>query len=289
VEKEPLIKNVSDTSFWVAHYRAEETERTDALFRDPLAKRLVGDRGKRISDSMAKVSRYTAWSVITRTVIIDRFIEKYVAMGVDAVINLGAGLDTRPYRMSLPENLEWIEVDYPNIVDYKSEILRNEKPVCKLTRVAVDLANDAERKSFLQSAAFDAKRVLVLTEGVIPYLSTEQVEDLSRDLLAQARIAYWVTEYFHRRVYRYLQSAVRNRKMRNSPFLFYPDDWFGFFRSIGWSERETVYTGEIATTFKRRPPMPWFARLIFPLMPKSMKEKAGRMAGFTLLERAEKA
>ena len=33
----PLIENVSDTAFWVAHHRALEGERADALFRDPLA------------------------------------------------------------------------------------------------------------------------------------------------------------------------------------------------------------------------------------------------------------
>ena len=71
---------------------------------------LVGERGKKISDSMGNTSRYTEWSVISRTVIIDRFIEKLIKDGVDAVINLGAGLDARPYRMNLPENLQWIEV-----------------------------------------------------------------------------------------------------------------------------------------------------------------------------------
>lgn len=61
---ETLIGDVSDTSFWVAYYRARESERRDALFRDPFATRLVGERGKKISDSMSAISRYTEWSTL---------------------------------------------------------------------------------------------------------------------------------------------------------------------------------------------------------------------------------
>jgi O-methyltransferase involved in polyketide biosynthesis len=48
----PLIENVSDTAFWVAHHRGLEGERADALFRDPLAKVLAGERGRQIAESM---------------------------------------------------------------------------------------------------------------------------------------------------------------------------------------------------------------------------------------------
>jgi O-methyltransferase involved in polyketide biosynthesis len=41
----PPIRNVSDTARWAAHYRALESAREDALFLDPLAQRLAGDRG----------------------------------------------------------------------------------------------------------------------------------------------------------------------------------------------------------------------------------------------------
>jgi O-methyltransferase involved in polyketide biosynthesis len=54
-----LIKNVSDTAFWVAYFRTKESARTDSLFRDPLAGKLVGDHGRRIAEAMSKTSRYT--------------------------------------------------------------------------------------------------------------------------------------------------------------------------------------------------------------------------------------
>jgi len=280
------INDVSDTAFWVAYYRAKESERADALFRDPFAKRLVGERGKTIADSMPLTSRYTEWAVVSRTVIIDRFVQQSVADGVDAVVNLGAGLDARPYRMNLPATLEWIEVDHPTIIAHKSRVLEAERPTCKLTRVEVDLASSGQRKAFLEAAVPGAKRVLVLTEGVLPYLSPEQVAELSHDLLAQQRFACWVTEYFHPSVYRYLKLAARSSQMKNAPFRFFPDDWFGFFRGLGWRARETRYTGEIALEFKRRPPMPWWAWLLLPFMPRKVKEHALRTTGYVLFERA---
>jgi methyltransferase (TIGR00027 family) len=279
------ISDVSDTSFWVAYYRAKESLRKDSLFQDPLAQLLVGDRGKAISDSMGHISKYTEWSVVSRTVIIDRFIQRLTLEGVDAVVNLGAGLDTRPYRLDLPATLQWVEADYPHIISYKSEKLQQLKPRVNLSRVAVDLSNASERKAFLRSVAPTAKKILVLTEGVIPYLTEAQVADLSRDLLAEERISFWITEYFNPKVYPYLKSTVMKAKLQKAPFQFYPEQWLPFFQNLGWKEKETRFSGEIAVEFKRRPPAPAWVKLIWPLIPKQVREESLRMSGHTVFER----
>jgi len=64
------------------------------------------------------------------------------------VINLAAGLDARPYRMNLPATLTWVEIDLPGIIEYKEEILANEKPVCGLERIKLNLADESERAWF---------------------------------------------------------------------------------------------------------------------------------------------
>lgn len=56
----PLIRNVSDTARWVAFYRAQETERPDAVFRDPFARRLAGQRGEQIAKAMP-LGRDNSW------------------------------------------------------------------------------------------------------------------------------------------------------------------------------------------------------------------------------------
>jgi methyltransferase (TIGR00027 family) len=106
------IKDVSDTAFWIAHHRRLESERSDALFHDPFAAKLAGERGKAISEAMP-TSRFVAWTVALRTRIIDDYLQSAINSGVDTVLSLGAGLDARPYRMELPPSLHWIEADYP--------------------------------------------------------------------------------------------------------------------------------------------------------------------------------
>ncbi len=223
--------------------------------------------------------------MLARTVIIDRFIEQAINDGVDTVINLGAGLDARPYRMHLPENLLWVEVDYPKIIEHKNAILKTEKPQCRLACVAVDLADSNQRREFLASVAPAAENILILTEGVIPYLTPAEVAALAQDLFAQKRFIYWVTEYIHKSVYRYLQDTAISSKLKNSPFKFFPEEWYSFFAKYGWVEKETRYLSEIAVEFKRKMPMPKIARLIMLFLPQKVKEQALRSSGFVLFKR----
>ncbi len=173
-----LIDSVSDTAFWVAHYRGLEGERADALFQDPLAARLSGDHGKQIARSMPGAN-FTSWAIVMRTCLIDDYIRFAIDGGVDTVINLGAGLDTRPYRMELSGSLTWLEVDYPAVIALKEERLRQEVPRCRLARLAADLANETEREEMLSRANASARKMLVITEGVVPYLSEGDVASLA--------------------------------------------------------------------------------------------------------------
>src|SRR5262245_602126 len=109
---EPLVADVSDTARWVAVYRAWESTRRDALFHDRLADRLAGERGRAIARAAPRQAR-SSWPMITRTRLIDDCIAACLSAGCDRVLNLAAGLDTRPYRLDLPKDLDWIEADLP--------------------------------------------------------------------------------------------------------------------------------------------------------------------------------
>ena len=144
-EPESGIRNISDTARWVAVYRARETERTDAVFRDPFARRLAGERGEQIAASMSFAEK-NSWPFVARTWLIDDVISSQVKLGTDMVVNLAAGLDARPYRMNLPGSLQWIEVDLSEILTYKEDVLRNEAPVCQVERVRLDLSDVRARR-----------------------------------------------------------------------------------------------------------------------------------------------
>ncbi len=250
------ISDVTDTALWVAAYRAQESERKDALFKDPYASLLVGDLGTKIA-IRTQGSRYTAWSVVIRTLIIDRFILKLIAEhSIDTVLNLGAGMDTRPYRLELPEDLRWIEVDFPKIIAHKEKKLQDEQSKCRIERVQMDLSITGERERFLNQVSLESKSVLILTEGVIPYLSNEDAKSLADSLYQKKNFNFWITEYYSPEILQFLRTPKRIEQMKNAPFLFYPDDWFGFFKECGWNEIETQYFGVESEKIGRTPPVP---------------------------------
>jgi len=282
--KEPLIKNVSDTALWVASYRAQESQRSDALFRDPLAGRLAGQIGERIAKD-AVGGRFVEWSVVIRTCIIDDFINTAIRDGVDTIVNLGAGLDTRPYRMDLPADLRWIEVDQKSIIDHKNEVLASEVSRCRLQRISLDLSLTSERQQLFQKIANEAKKVFVLTEGVVMYLTEESVAALARDLCAQPKFRYWVAEYFTPELVKYMwASSRRRRQMRHSPMLFRPHDWIGFFNQNGWAVKKTCYMGEESVRRGRKVPLPRLFEILRPVLPGKFYEKSKRYSGYIVME-----
>src|ERR1700722_13811026 len=95
------ISHVSDIARWTAQHRATESARPDALLRDPLAELLAGEHGRAISTRAPRISR-NGWWLVARTKVIDDAIAQAIADGCDRVLNLAAGLDTRPYRLNLP-------------------------------------------------------------------------------------------------------------------------------------------------------------------------------------------
>jgi methyltransferase (TIGR00027 family) len=266
----------------VAHYRALESQRPDALFRDEGAKALVGSRGPAIAEGMKGSFRYTQWSVVIRTVIIDRFIQKLVAEGVDTVINLGAGLDTRPYRLDLPPSVRWVEVDYPSVIEHKERILGTQVPKVRLERVALDLADLGKRRQLFSRLGAESGKAVVLTEGVVIYLTEDQVASLAADLKAQKSFQFWIAEYFAPEMYRHFRTQDRAQRLRNAPVQFLPPDWFAFFRAHGWAPREVEYLAEQSKRLGRRMPLPLWARLVLRLTPAKVRARHARLAGYAV-------
>lgn len=278
------IDDVADTAIWVAGYRAMESERPDALFRDPLAGRLAGERGRALASTMAGARQF-AWSIVVRTCVIDAFVHEAVAAGFDAVLNLGAGLDTRPYRLELPRGLRWFEVDHAKIIELKNHRLAGEAASCGLERISADLAEASQRTALLDEIAARAEKILVLTEGVIPYLSAEEVAALAHDLRAHASYRAWITDYsspfLNKRMAR--RRDVRKR-LGNAPRRFLPGDWEGFFRAQGWRLTEMRYLSVEGERMGRPPPIPWWFRALNMLTLRRFDGELQRMMGYGLLE-----
>jgi methyltransferase (TIGR00027 family) len=281
----PHIEHISDTARWVAFYRAMETERSDAVFRDPFAARLAGEKGQAIVDSM-KRGRAVAWAMIVRTAVFDEIIlERVRGAGVDLVLNLAAGLDARAWRMPLPPTLRWVDVDLPDILDYKTEMLRGEKPVCRYEAIPVDLRDEAKRRALFAQLGAESQRTLVVTEGLLIYLTPEQVGALASDLHASPSFHWWLIDIAHPKLLEIMRKYWGSNVQSNAPFQFAPAESTKFFEPFGW--RETVFrpSMEEAQRLKREMRMMWFFRFLGRFRSKQVKEEFRRFSGCALLER----
>lgn len=281
-DAQPLLRNISDTARWTAMYRAQETERPDALFRDPLAARLAGERGREIVKRMTE-GQNNSWAFVMRTWLYDQMIGRCLAEGADTVVNLAAGLDTRPYRLDLPGSLRWIEVDLPGILDEKEEILAGETPRCRLERVRLDLSDVTARRELFARIDAEAKKVVVVSEGLIIYLSREQVAALATDLAAPASFRYWIVDPSSPGLLRMLQrSYSRDLEAAAAPLVFGPPEGPLFFEPYGWKPIEVQ---SLSRTAAKKGRLRFFMKLVTYLPQSSGRQGNAPWCGATLLER----
>jgi len=282
-ERGPLIRNISETALWVAVYRARETDRPDAAFRDPFARRLAGPRGEEIARSFP-FSDKAAWAWVARTVLFDQFIEEQVRAGADLVVNLAAGLDARPYRMALPPALKWVEVDLPDMLADKAEILAGEKPICSLERVGLDLSDVSARRALFERLGRSASRVLVVAEGLLIYLAPEEAGALARDLASPGTFRGWALDIASPGLLKMIQKdSGAQLSAAGAELKFGPAEGPGFFVPHGWKPVDVRSPLKTAARLKRLS----FGLRLIAMLPESSGPQGSRpWSGVCLFERA---
>lgn len=186
------VQHVTDTAHAVAAYRALETERPDGIIRDPFAAALAGEKGMAIARSDPAVE-WMSIGVGLRDRLLDEVLACALQQGeIETVVNLGAGLDARPWRLDLPRSLLWIEVDFKDILQYKTELLRNERPRCMLERIAADVALSSERERIFRVVG--DRPALMITEGLLMYLPKRTLEALSSESAAKSGVRWWILD-----------------------------------------------------------------------------------------------
>jgi methyltransferase (TIGR00027 family) len=278
------ISHVMDTALWVAFHRGQESLHAKPLYRDPLALKLAGELGERISARMSSAT-FMSWMMALRTKAIDGLIEDAVKEGVRLIVNLGAGLDTRPYRLALPEGVRWIEVDFPQMISYKEKLLQAETPTVSLTRVSLDLGDRGKAREFYQSLSREKGPILVITEGVIPYLDRVAVEALAQDLFAIPNIKYWIQDFRHGGYAQGFAKLWLKYKLRRAPMKFKVGHWFDFFARFGWRMRKQRLMSDLSAEFGRSMPTGGSIGLLMAIFPKKKLEAYNRSSGFVMFER----
>src|SRR5581483_6302771 len=234
------LHDISDTALVTALARAQESERADALFHDPYARLLAGDRAEQIVRKLHG-GKTTSWPIVVRTCIIDEFVSHLIEHEqVDVVLNLAAGLDARPYRLSLSPSLNWIEVDLPELLSYKEQKLAQRVPKCILERIPADLSNAQVWQELIERVGQEGRAILVLTEGLLVYLPTEQVKILATDLHRYENIKWWVTDLTSPLALKMIQGIWgKHLQAARAVLKFAPREGGCFFQPYGWDVVES--------------------------------------------------
>lgn len=191
------MPQVSWTALGAAWTRAREGERADALFTDDLARHFiaaVGDKAPYIEageqaldedEGDVLANPFTAMGdyVAIRTRWLDDLLRRAAADGIRQVVLLAAGLDTRAYRIEWPPELRLFELDLPDLIAFKEEVLRasGARPACDRRAVSFDLREGWA--GALRAAGFDATRPTAwLAEGLLHYLTPADNQQMLDDI-----------------------------------------------------------------------------------------------------------
>ena len=186
--------------------------------------------------------------------------------------------------MALPANLRWIEVELPELLAYKIAALANETPRCRLERIALDLANIAARRDLFNRLSQEASRVLVITEGLVVYLSDQEAVSLAEDLARTPTFHRWALDMVSPALMQRMQKSggLRSLEQAGAPLKFAPAEGPAFFERYGWTLVDVQSMLQTAARLKRLP----FAMRLVALLPDS-KGRAPRSfwGGVCLFER----
>ena len=182
-----IVTGVGITALGVAAGRAMETHRSDGLVADPYAEAFVHAAGSPVpmpTCLAADADRTVPWSSMAtylgvRSRFFDEFFTGTSAAGVDQVVLLAAGLDTRAFRLDWPPETTVYELDAPKVLQFKDRVLTEQgaQPRCHRRTVAVDLREDWP--AALRQAGFDPRRPTAwLAEGLLPFLPDEAKDSL---------------------------------------------------------------------------------------------------------------
>lgn len=258
---------VARTALFVAAVRARENQRSDRLFEDPLSATLAGPEGL----SWLAVSETNPTSNYHRDSfpyleVRTRFFDDW---GLDAVrdakarqlVVLGAGMDTRAFRLPWPRALRFWEVDTPELFALKEGRLQSAGATSKCARVVVeaDLA-ESDWPDALTAKGFDKKaRTVWIAEGLFQYLDEQTVDEI----LESASSLSPPGSRFGAEIISadYLRSEskaalLRARKERGTPWVFGTNDPGSLFDAHGWTLGRSVSPLQEAVALRRWPGNP---------------------------------
>ncbi len=242
------------TARWIAAARARETRRTGCLFSDPFAELFAGEAGR----SMLERSEQAAGGENRFLPVRTRHFDDALLAGIQQrsqIVLLGAGFDTRAYRLPLPAHARIIELDRAELLAEKEAVLNRhgDQLRCDRRTVAADLASDWV--SALLSSGYDRARPTTwVAEGVLFYLPAASVSALLRGARAcSAEGSLFLADVFGTGLLATpaMQGYLQWLKQAGKPLPFCTDDPDGLFTEHGWQNVRIVQPGAPEANYGR--------------------------------------
>lgn len=224
------------TARWTAAVRAQETARADALFADPWAAALAGEEGLAWLEQRGG----SALPIVIRTRYFDDALLRATAgPNMRQVVLVGAGMDTRAYRLDWPEGMRLFELDQTPVLADKAEALAaaGAQPRCRRTAVAVDLTQDWP--AALLASGFDPRQPSAwLLEGLLFYLPSQTGAALLTQVSGLAAPGSWLGfDVVNSATFTspYTKAWVEMQASYGAPWIGALDDPEGLLAPLGWS------------------------------------------------------
>jgi methyltransferase (TIGR00027 family) len=249
---------VSASAHWIAAVRARESRRDDRLFVDAFAADLAGDLGFAMMARSEEATGQENSYIPVRVRWFDDVVIAVTSDRIDQVVLLGAGLDTRPFRLEVPRRLRWFEVDHAEVLVRKQQILRDVPSRCDRRPVTADLRGDWITP--LAAAGFDPGLPTAwLAEGLFFYLGEEAVLSLlGRAAGLSAVGSRFVVDIISATGLNVpsMQPYRDHCARHDLPPPFGSDDPVGLIESGGWQPEVIVVPGASTANYGRLRPVP---------------------------------
>jgi len=171
------MKPISKTAFYCCGVRMQDAEGSNPVCGDIYAKRFMNDEGRRILETFKDEVRPNSSNVARHRIIDDLLREELRAKPDLRIVIIGAGFDSRAYRL---KGGRWIELDEPQVIAYKNERLAPSACDNELHRIPIDFSTESIEEKLSPFATTDS--VVFVVEGVLMYLDQQVIVQLLHTL-----------------------------------------------------------------------------------------------------------
>jgi methyltransferase (TIGR00027 family) len=214
---------------------------------DTYARLFMNEEGRAILSAFDDEPNPNA-SNVARHRIIDDILRRELAADPNLpVVIIGAGFDSRAYRL---KGGTWLELDEPQVIEYKEERLHASDCENELRRIPIDFSTESLEEK-LAPFARDG-RVVVVVEGVLMYLDEGAIRELLRTLHKLFPRHTLVCDLMNRRFFeKYGQTIHKKISGMGAPFKFKSDDPERVFLKSGYRRASKISVVEKSVEFQR--------------------------------------